>query len=343
MPLSRRVPSSRCSVTAWSSPTRAWSSAGRSRQWPSLTASCSRADALPVGAVSAIRSGGAPVTAACSVSSASRPATVVVLPVPGPPVSTVVHCRTARREPCRCSSYVGPAKTPLDAGIEHGVVERGRRPGDPLLQVRAELDLLLPVAVEVEQPELQPQHPGREQRTRLHRREPGIRVGPRQVRGDVAAPRQVDAHRAVAYGARGQRRREQDPLVGLPGQPRRPAGATCTSAAVEHPGLVEVRSTPVAPSASRRPPVGGSKSSVMRDLAAGGTVQQVGERLDQCHRRPPREHPARLPSTTGVSGPHMPAEVEVQHTAEVHRRVVPGLPPAQERCSTTAYSSACSG
>ena len=64
-----------------------------------------RADAFPVGAVSAIRSRRPGSSrSACSASSASSPATVVVLPVPGPPVSTVVQRPAAWRAASRCSS-----------------------------------------------------------------------------------------------------------------------------------------------------------------------------------------------------------------------------------------------
>ena len=81
-------PSSRCRVTADRSATRATSS-GASRFRASASASDSRAAALPVGAANAIR-GARP---GWSPSMASTLATVVVFPVPGPPASTVTHCR----------------------------------------------------------------------------------------------------------------------------------------------------------------------------------------------------------------------------------------------------------
>src|SRR5690606_10583399 len=75
--------------------------------------------ALPVGADNAIRSGGRPAAAACSAINASSRATVVVLPVPGPPVSTVSPCDKATSAAARCSSY--PAgKSRSEAGAVPG-------------------------------------------------------------------------------------------------------------------------------------------------------------------------------------------------------------------------------
>ena len=82
---------------------RARSDSGN-RATSSSTACWSRAAALPVGAASAIRGAGRAGAAACSTSSASSAATVVVLPVPGPPVRTVVLCDSAIRAAARCSS-----------------------------------------------------------------------------------------------------------------------------------------------------------------------------------------------------------------------------------------------
>ena len=101
--LSGRDRNSRCSVDAFSSGRRSRSTAS-SLSTSNCTASSSLAAALPVGAASAIRSGGLPDSDACSASRASSRATVVVLPVPGPPVSTVSDCVRATSAAVRCSS-----------------------------------------------------------------------------------------------------------------------------------------------------------------------------------------------------------------------------------------------
>ena len=126
-----RQPSSRCRVIAVDArPSRARSAVGRARPSSSSTASCSRAAALPVGAVSAIRSVGRR-RSACSASRASSPATVVVLPVPGPPVSTVVHWRGGRAAAARCSSYPSPGRPgrarPSSARRRRRAARAGRR------------------------------------------------------------------------------------------------------------------------------------------------------------------------------------------------------------------------
>ena len=115
--LSGRQPSSRCRVIAstWASGSttaRACGSGVRSRI-PAIapsSAALTLAAALPVGAASPTRSGRPPAAAACSASSASTPATVVVLPVPGPPVSTLVRARVTTSAAARCSAYPSPGK-----------------------------------------------------------------------------------------------------------------------------------------------------------------------------------------------------------------------------------------
>ena len=68
------------------------------------TACCSLAAALPVGAANAMRNCVLPPSCACSANSANNRATVVVFPVPGPPVSTVKPCDRATFAAARCSS-----------------------------------------------------------------------------------------------------------------------------------------------------------------------------------------------------------------------------------------------
>ena len=121
--LSGRQPSSRCRVTPCGWPRRATPSGTPvSPASSAVTASCSRLAALPVGAVSAteIRS---PRAAAWSASSASIRATVVVLPVPGPPVRIVVHRRTAVAAASTCWGLACSPRTSADRGRQPRLVD----------------------------------------------------------------------------------------------------------------------------------------------------------------------------------------------------------------------------
>ena len=82
------------------------------------TASSSRAAAFPVGAASAMRQSGC-----CSRSSASSRLTVVVLPVPGPPASTLTRDSAQHVAASRWSSSARLGEQPLQPG---GRARRGR-------------------------------------------------------------------------------------------------------------------------------------------------------------------------------------------------------------------------
>ncbi|MNW07875.1 hypothetical protein D3C71_2045600 [compost metagenome] len=67
----------------------------------------SRAAALPVGAASRMRSG-LPASTAGAWSKASKRTTVVVLPVPGPPVTMLNALRVAKAQASFCQSITSP-------------------------------------------------------------------------------------------------------------------------------------------------------------------------------------------------------------------------------------------
>ena len=91
-----------------------------------------------------------PAARARSASRARRPATAVVLPVPGPPVSIVVQRRAAsRRQPA--ARRTPPRGRPAHAGLEDRRVDLGGLAVEAIDDVAADLHLLAPVAVEVEQ------------------------------------------------------------------------------------------------------------------------------------------------------------------------------------------------
>ena len=151
-------PSSRCRVDALRSPSRSWSSAGSSRRG-------ARAPPPPAGrrpCRSARPARSAAAGRAGRVSSASTRATVVVLPVPGPPASTRDPAERADRRGQPLPVHLAGAEPFAGtAGQGTPAAGRGRRPagrrGEALLQLPADLLLLLPVALQVEQPVGQPQ------------------------------------------------------------------------------------------------------------------------------------------------------------------------------------------
>ncbi len=295
--VSGRGPSSRCSVVA-RSPASRCRSASSSVSTSSATASCSRAAALPVGAANAIRSGGRPAVCACSASSASSRATVVVLPVPGPPVSTVTPCDNAD---------FGRGALLVVAGREQPLDVRGAV-GGPGAQQRQQIvgDLLLlaPVPVQIQQLPVQAQHRRvSQQRAGPHRGRP-VPLGP--ATAGPSTPTCVRTARRSTHtepprsAAHRQRDRQRHPLVGLPGQ-RANRCATCTSEASSTPASLNSASTPARP--DRPAPLGR-----VDDLGASrrpARMQQIGQLAHQRRRRPPAEHPGRMPvGHRGVRAAH---------------------------------------
>ena len=87
-------------------------------------ASVMRAAALPVGAASAMRQSGASASR-----QASRLTTVVVLPVPGPPLITVSRPRSASAAASCCQSAAPPRRAALPANSS---ARRARSSGEPV-------------------------------------------------------------------------------------------------------------------------------------------------------------------------------------------------------------------
>ncbi len=282
------------------------------------TASVSRAAALPVGAAIATRSG----SPAWSASTASSFATVVVLPVPGPPASTLTHrwAATTAASRCRSESSAGNSRATASATRSGSTVGLGPC-GGPVEHV-GDAPLLAPVAVEVEQPA----HPAqravrgtvgthRDQRAALEGGGPGGRLGPRQRRdhgpvhalhrGDLRDRGEVEAHRPVPERAHREGDREQHALVGLRAEASEPGGDVHVGG-TEHADAVEVGEQ------SGRPSYLLGTEEVERDGRLG-----LGRHGAPRSRRSERsvtsaaggdqeKTPHGIASTTGVAGPHMP-------------------------------------
>ncbi len=211
---------------------------------------------LAGGSASAIR-GRRPVAASCcSETRASRPATVVVLPVPGPPVRTSSTAGAGAGGASRCSSYPLVGEHPSEAGVAASARrprEASPHPGD---QVVADLALLAPVAVEVEARALEAQHLLAHQRARGP---PRPARWPGRARAGVSCVRTASAsrlHRRAGSAARwrSSRGRRRSTRHGRRGRPARrragpvarpPRGSTAEPGRdvhvghVQHLGLVE--------------------------------------------------------------------------------------------------------
>ena len=278
-----------------------------------------------------------------SRSSASSLATVVVLPVPGPPASTVTE---------RSAATAAAQPLPVLAGVARGAeqpVQRRRAAGRGrpaprsvhtasarAAELGADQLLLPPVPLEVEQPVDQPQRPpvrrGRpvgDERARGARRDPGRRVGPRQA-GDVdelvaraqhRAPDrgQVDAHRPEPHRAHGQREREQH-LARRSSPPSRASrAATCTSAGSSTPARVERGQQPGggAGERGRRVRRRGRRRSTGRTRSARSAPPS--SRSDSSSRAP-RAAARRRPRTARRRPPGRPARTCRAGTGRARRR-----------------------
>ena len=126
--LSGRQPSSRCRVTPCGRPSRSTASGTpcRPRQLVGSRPPAAGSPPCRSGRLSATDSR-SPRAAAWSASSASIRATVVVLPVPGPPVTIVVHLRTADSAAAICSSLACSPRTLAIAAAQPRLVDHGRR------------------------------------------------------------------------------------------------------------------------------------------------------------------------------------------------------------------------
>ena len=117
---------------------------------------------------------------------------------------------------------------------------------------------------------------------------------------------EVEADRAAAYGADRERDGEQHPLVGLAAQRADPGGDVDVGGVEQVPAL-NVASSPAPPRVSRQSAsLGGSKSSVM-SRSAGTTPSSRSESAStRATGGRQAKTPHGAPSTSGVSGPHMP-------------------------------------
>ena len=180
---------------------------------------------------------------------------------------------------------------------------RSRRPTTSC----ADLHLLAPVAVEVEQRVVEPEHLQPHQRARGNRGLPGLGLGPGQhllriglvLERDVGDGGEVEAGGALAYGADGEGGGEQHLLVGLLGHRPEPRGDVDVGR-TQHVGPVESREQAGSPQG--QPPVvpvvdHGSTTSPDSRSESSSTIAAGG-----CHANTPHG----WPSTSGVAGPHMP-------------------------------------
>ncbi len=260
---------------------------------------------MPVGAASAMRRS-SPRASACSTSATRRPATAVVLPVPGPPVMTVVDWVAARRQ--ACALLVGRT---VGEDTRQGLLEQvGVDDADVALarlQVVEHLRLLLVVAVEVEQPVL-PVERHRPRGAGSARRPPTTPRAPaRGGRGRPATPRRVPSSRhtdpwRTARTASATASRTL--ALGLAAEPAEVGGDVDVGGG-QHAGRVEGgqgagrpqrevavvdvdRLEHLAHDATTRP---SSRSESSSTRATGGRHEKI---------------PQGSPSTRGVAGPHMP-------------------------------------
>ncbi len=204
-----------------------------------------------------------------------------------------------------------PREDAVERRGQPGLVGRGR-PGRTADEVGVHLLLLAPVAVEVEQPHPavleQPEHRrlGGDQGARGEGGVPRLGVGPREVEQLLGDRGQVDADRATAHGSHDEGHRERDQLLVLGGQ-RAQAPRDVHVGGVEHAGLVERPQQPARAACEPRvvrvlelegqqrheaPPWRPSRRSDSAVTSAAGGRQE--------------KTPAGWPSSSGVSGPHMP-------------------------------------
>ena len=339
--LSGRQPSSRCRVVACSPVTRA-RSASLGHLGGGLVDRLLQPGSGLAGRGGQRDAGRLPgCCSCCSARRASRPATAVVLPVPGPPVSTVVHCPAAARTAARCSSYPSAGKTRARPALQQGGVDLGGSTAQPGHQVVADLPLLAPVAVEVE---------GAASSSRstcsatsglaaTSSTQPGG-IGPGQLRrsssstarssacsATVARSTQIEpcrTARTASAAASSTCSRASSRIAPKPGRDVHVGGA-------EHVGLVERAQQPGG--AEREPPVaaveglGGHDATsswgpawvALPDPSLAG--RRAGRRAPPPGRRGvPREHPARVPVDLGRLRAAHPAQVEVEDAPEMAAR-----------------------
>ena len=266
---------------------------------------------------------------------------MVVLPVPGPPVSTVVNCDNAISAAARCSCEPGRWNT-RSSPAAIAAASTGGSAAEAAEQVGAHLLLLAPVPVQVQQPvAIQAQHRRRRQQwAGPQRRDPLVGARPGQLRQARIRLHgsQIQAHRPVADRAHRQRHRQRDRLVGRLPRGRRQDGHPGRDVHVgglQHTGFVEGAQQPTG--AERQPPV--SRIADLRHLRClrdrhapllgSAAIQQVRQRGHQGGRRQPAEHPGRMT----VDRRACPARTSRARTDTARRR---NAAPVRNRAAATA-------
>ena len=225
----------------------------------------------------------------------------------------------------------------VERGGQPVVVHGGRGCGAAVDELATDRLLLPPVALQVEVPGHQPQRaPVGSVRAVGERAaapaavEPGGGLGPRQI-GDLEAffgrlehvvgdGGQVDADRAEAQRADRERQGQRDGLVDLAGDPG-DRGRRVDIREVEHPGGVEGGQQTGRPGGQRRLRGGRAHRGPRSSRSESSVISADGGRQ--------LNTPAGTPATRGVSGPAMPAQEQVERATEMPLRVVVGQPPAQ--------------
>jgi hypothetical protein len=203
---------------------------------------------------------------------------------------------------------VGADEQPVESGRKRGVVDRGRGVAQPSQHVVADRALLAPVAVEVEPRALQSEQLVGDDAASRDLLDPGCRLGPGQigllvVEGHLVGTQEVETDRAVTHCAHRQGRGEEDVRLGLAHGRAEPfgdvdVGGDEDARLVEggeragggecEPLVVPVVDHVITPGSTGLP---ASSSDRAITSAAGGRQENT---------------PHGTPSTTGVSGPHMP-------------------------------------
>ena len=260
---------------------------------------------------------GAAAAAACSASSATIRATVVVLPVPGPAGDDREAAPHRGRGGQRAGARRPRRRTAARARGEDRPRRRVGRAGAERAQVRGDLALLAPVAVEVERGADQAQRTARASSSptatsalAASRRDhavgpataappgrPAPRRRPSRSRGSSR-----DRRRRARAAARARRaRRRARPLVVLAGERGEPPRDVHVGRR-EHAGLVERAQQPGGAARER----GRRTDRPSIALTRAPPVEHVAERPTSAAGGRQANTPHGVPSTTGVSGPAMP-------------------------------------
>ena len=336
-PVDGDQPSRRCSVCGLGRDRgRVASAMSRAaRTSPAAMASCSRCAALPVGAATAMASMGMPVQA-----SARRSATtMVVFPVPGPPVTSAsgASAQCARRASARRSARGGPSATAFSALPARLRVARRAAARAAIAHARAEplLEHAHPLGVE-------PLAVDDERRAVARPPEHGLAadVGPARARASERARVGEPVARAPTAASAGRSRSSSGTRV----LPARIAATHAAASACERPALAasELRArTARSPSRGRTPraprgrplarPPARRPSAAVADRAPRGSAPSRCPRARARSRAPPRNR--RAPSVVS----HATTSSQL---GRADQRPSPRAPPTRAGSSRAARRSA---